>query len=187
MLPLFVADQPALDFLNTVFVVDGERVDVLRSDDDVARWLVAAGLRAQLVPARRGLVARAHALRDIVRALVEQRRAGKRLQLAELNGFLAQGHPTLAIAYDREGALQLERRFGAETAEQILMPLALAAVELLVDVDFALVRTCEREDCVLQFYDRTKSHRRRWCSMATCGNRHKVQTFRARQHTARAK
>jgi predicted RNA-binding Zn ribbon-like protein len=27
---------------------------------------------------------------------------------------------------------------------------------------------------VLFFYDTTKNHARRWCSMAFCGNRHKV-------------
>jgi predicted RNA-binding Zn ribbon-like protein len=32
---------------------------------------------------------------------------------------------------------------------------------------------------VLWFFDRTKSHRRRWCSMAVCGNRHKAARFRA--------
>lgn len=182
--PMFVADQPALDFLNTVFILEGEPIDVLQSDDDVARWLVAAKLLAQLppLPARKNaLLTRAHALRDTVRELVHQRRAGKRLQLAELNAFLALAPPTLAVAHDRGGAPRLEQRFGTDTPEQILMPLALSAVELLVDADFSLVRTCESEDCVLQFYDRTKSHRRRWCSMATCGNRHKVQTFRARQ------
>jgi predicted RNA-binding Zn ribbon-like protein len=31
------------------------------------------------------------------------------------------------------------------------------------------------------FYDRTKSHKRRWCSMALCGNRHKVAEFRKRR------
>jgi len=31
------------------------------------------------------------------------------------------------------------------------------------------------------FYDRTKSHRRRWCSMALCGNRAKARAHRERQ------
>ena len=36
----------------------------------------------------------------------------------------------------------------------------------------------------LMFYDRTKSHKRRWCSMALCGNRHKVAEFRKRRQSA---
>jgi predicted RNA-binding Zn ribbon-like protein len=30
------------------------------------------------------------------------------------------------------------------------------------------------------FYDRTKGHRRRWCTSTGCGNRAKVAAFRAR-------
>ncbi|MNR58262.1 CGNR zinc finger [compost metagenome] len=67
------------------------------------------------------------------------------------------------------------------TAEQYLAPLAEMAAQLLVEGDFNLVRECEHPDCVLWFYDRTKSHRRRWCSMALCGNRHKVAEFRKRK------
>lgn len=77
--------------------------------------------------------------------------------------------------------MRLEQRAATNTPEQMLMPVALAAAELFAHGDFDLVRGCEGPDCVLHFYDRTKSHRRRWRSMATCGNRAKVQTFRARQ------
>ena len=43
----------------------------------------------------------------------------------------------------------------------------------------ARVRACPGEDCGWLFYDATG--RRRWCSMASCGTRHKVRRFRARQ------
>ncbi|NEJ40784.1 CGNR zinc finger domain-containing protein, partial [Rhizobium ruizarguesonis] len=39
-------------------------------------------------------------------------------------------------------------------------------------------------DCTLFFLDTTKSHRRRWCSMALCGNRMKVAAFRSRKQEA---
>jgi predicted RNA-binding Zn ribbon-like protein len=51
----------------------------------------------------------------------------------------------------------------------------------LVAGDFSLIRRCEHPECVLWFYDRTKAHKRRWCSMALCGNRHKVAQFRKRK------
>nr|WP_254214234.1 CGNR zinc finger domain-containing protein [Burkholderia multivorans] len=35
---------------------------------------------------------------------------------------------------------------------------------------------------MLWFLDRTKSHRRRWCSKALCGNRQKVAAFRRRHN-----
>jgi predicted RNA-binding Zn ribbon-like protein len=66
----------------------------------------------------------------------------------------------------------------------LLVPVAEAMAELLETGDYQLVRRCENPNCTLLFYDRTKSHRRRWCSMAICGNRMKVAAFRARQREA---
>lgn len=178
--PLFLADDRALDLLNTLQRVDGAEVDALQSDDDVTRWLVQAGIFEE-APARRGLLKRARELREIVRELVQRRMAKKRLDTTALNAFLALGRQTPVLVQDRTGEVRLEQRAATDTAEQMLMPVALAAAELLAQGNFDLVRSCESQDCVLLFYDRTKSHRRRWCSMATCGNRAKVQTFRARQ------
>jgi predicted RNA-binding Zn ribbon-like protein len=130
---------------------------------------------------RKGLLGAVRELREVVRELVRRRKAHKRLDLVALNAFLAQGRQEPVLIQDRAGEVRLEQRFSTNTAEHLLMPIALAAAELLANGDFDLVRACESSDCVLQFYDRTRSHRRRWCSTATCGNRAKVQTFRARQ------
>jgi predicted RNA-binding Zn ribbon-like protein len=61
-----------------------------------------------------------------------------------------------------------------------LGPVAESLVGLVTNDKFELVRQCEAHDCVLLFHDLSKSHRRRWCSMATCGNRMKVAAFRSR-------
>ncbi|WP_443691321.1 CGNR zinc finger domain-containing protein [Pseudomonas sp.] len=37
----------------------------------------------------------------------------------------------------------------------------------------AKIKQCE--GCTWLFIDTSKNHRRRWCSMATCGNRAKAQ------------
>jgi len=67
---------------------------------------------------------------------------------------------------------------------KILQSLINAAAELIGAGDFALVKRCEHPECVYWFYDNTKSRRRRWCSMALCGNRYKVAQHRLR--TAKA-
>lgn len=41
--PLQIGDHLALDFLNTVAQVDGEPHDFFQCDEDVVRWLEAAG------------------------------------------------------------------------------------------------------------------------------------------------
>jgi predicted RNA-binding Zn ribbon-like protein len=63
----------------------------------------------------------------------------------------------------------------------LLVPIAEAAADLLCAGNFEYLRKCENPACVLLFYDTTKNHRRRWCSMAACGNRAKVAQFYQRQ------
>ena len=41
-------------------------------------------------------------------------------------------------------------------------------------------RRCADPTCLTVFYDRTKNHSGRWCSMQSCGNRNKVRAFRER-------
>jgi predicted RNA-binding Zn ribbon-like protein len=178
-----LADHPALALLNTVFMADGELVDSLQSSADVLQWLALAGqpTEPQVKRPPASLLATTRTLREIIRAAVERRKAGKTIDLKSLNAFLAQSRSHLEIFSAKGGALKLERRWQSRTPEEILAPLAEAAAELLTAGDFNLIRRCEDRECVLWFYDRTRSHHRRWCSMATCGNRNKVAAFRERQ------
>jgi predicted RNA-binding Zn ribbon-like protein len=177
-----LADQPALDLLNTVLRTDAGIVDTLQGDDDVLRWLARAGfLDAKAAPQlRRGsLLSAARTLRETLRPLVVARKSGRRLDPAPLNHFLSKGTSHQELV--RSGsALTSTRRYDLTTPEGVLAPLAEAAADLLANADFSLVRRCEGAGCVLWFYDRTKAHRRRWCSMQACGNRNKVAEFRAR-------
>ena len=47
----FIGDHPAIDFVNTVRVVDGEVTDTLRSDGDVKVWLGLAAVPVAAKPA----------------------------------------------------------------------------------------------------------------------------------------
>ena len=94
-----------------------------------------------------------------------------------LNTFLADAISHLELG-TRERRINLERVYVARDARQFLAPLAEAIAELLANCDFDLVRHCEGESCVLWFYDRTKGHRRRWCTAEGCGTRARVAAFR---------
>lgn len=186
MEPIFLADHPALDLLNTTSRIGGQLVDQLQSDADVLRWLALADIP---VPARApspagSFLADTRLLRETLRTLVEKRKAHKHGNPDLLNEFLARSKSHPHLVWDKASEPRLEHRRKQETPRQILGPLANAAAELLVDGDFNLIRTCEDPTCVLWFYDHTKSHHRRWCSMATCGNRHKVAAYRQRQAQA---
>jgi predicted RNA-binding Zn ribbon-like protein len=64
-----------------------------------------------------------------------------------------------------------------------LSPPARSAAELIVEGPTAPVRRCANPKCVLFFYDDSRSHRRRWCSMAACGNRMKVAAHAQRRQS----
>ncbi|MGH8445660.1 MAG: CGNR zinc finger domain-containing protein [Solimonas sp.] len=181
--PYRIADHPALDLLNTVASPEGAPVDFWQSDADVERWLEVLDPNTPSGgTAKRGaLLNEARRLREAVRELVEQRKAGKRSDPAVLNEYLREAGSYAQLEWSRTGAPSLARVHAQGTPRARLGPLAESAAQLLADGDFTLVRCCEHPDCILWFYDRTKSHRRRWCNMATCGNRYKVAEFRKRQ------
>jgi predicted RNA-binding Zn ribbon-like protein len=102
------------------------------------------------------------------------------LNLTALNRILAKGSSHCELTGTKAGGLAVTQRYDLGTPEALLAPLAEAVAEFLATADFNLVRACEGVDCVLWFYDRTKAHRRRWCSMEVCGNRNKIARFRSR-------
>ena len=180
-LPLVLADHPALDLLNTRMVVEGQRRDLLNSDVDAARWLeqIGFGLATDVAVGDGQLLARLRKLRDCIEGLLAARRENRVADPAALNAFLLRVVPQLV--WEEAGAPVLDRLHQGDAGHQRLGRLAYAAAELLAEGDFSLVRKCESAECSLMFYDRTKSHKRRWCSMALCGNRHKVAEFRKRR------
>jgi predicted RNA-binding Zn ribbon-like protein len=63
----------------------------------------------------------------------------------------------------------------------LLAAIARSAAEILVEGREARLRSCANPGCELFFCDKSRTHRRRWCSMAICGNRHKVASFARRR------
>jgi CGNR zinc finger len=43
------------------------------------------------------------------------------------------------------------------------------------------VKECASRTCTAVFYDRSKNRSGKWCSMRSCGNKHKVRAWRRRQ------
>ena len=62
-----------------------------------------------------------------------------------------------------------------------LRPVVSSAVELLTSPKLERLRRCGSDTCYWLFIDETKNCSRRWCEMASCGNRMKVRRHRARQ------
>lgn len=180
---LMLSDHPALDFLNTEVLINGELVDFLQTDDDVLRWLARAGWPVGKITEKfqQGeLLSLAGGLRAVIRGSVERRKTGT-FDSGIMNLFLYDAHSHLQLIPDKKGGLRLERQWNPETLKEVLGPLTESAAELLVSGDFEMIKRCEDAECVLWFYDHTRGHRRRWCSMARCGTRNKVAAFRQRE------
>ena len=59
-------------------------------------------------------------------------------------------------------------------AADVLAPVLWSAADLLLDAPRRRVRQCANHQCRWLFLDASKSGTRRWCDMASCGNRAKA-------------
>ena len=182
--PLFLADNLALDFINTEYGTGDERRDCFESDLGVLEWLETAGLVPTGTEAPAGLLAEACLLRDAARTVVHAAMASVAADLTVVNSVLRKGHPETRLQWDEETQrYRVDLHADARSSASLLWPVADALVKLVTDDKFEYVRQCEAHNCILLFHDLSKSHRRRWCSMATCGNRMKVAAFRNRKNS----
>ena len=141
-------------------------------------------------------VSQAREVREWFRRFVSKH-AGKPLgprvlhDLAPLNELLARDKAYRQIeigvtgdgrGYDGENprALRWRAKRRWDSPKSLLLPIAEAMGDLACQKDLTLVRKCEGPTCTLWFLDVSKSHGRRWCSMAVCGNRAKAAAHRVR-------
>jgi predicted RNA-binding Zn ribbon-like protein len=127
-------------------------------------------------------------LRECLRAVfaaVEERREFPRAWVAPINEILrvTEGHDELVPQESRWRMEFIARESGLEW---LLAAIARSAAELIVEGEAAPVKRCANPECRLFFYDDSRTRQRRWCSMAVCGNRHKVAAFLRRKHGRRA-
>lgn len=194
MMPLFLGGHVGIDFLNTAFEPDGEHVEVIGDGAALAAWLVAAKLMSEAQTARLlrrlgakgadAAAANVRKLREWARAWLERwrksPRADYRAELATLNEYLSK-EATSRQVVRTDGGFRFETESQIDTAEELLALLAAKIASLIAEEDPGLLRACAGPGCTLWFVDRTKAHRRLFCSAATCGNRAKVAAFRERQ------
>jgi predicted RNA-binding Zn ribbon-like protein len=118
-------------------------------------------------------------LRDAIRALIEAQGgspiSAEDAELIDRIGLAAGLHPHFHTAH----APTLEPK-GRGVAAAFGTVVAIAFVGAF-DGSFEHLKLCADESCRAVFYDRSKNHSGRWCSMATCGNRNKVRSWRDRQ------
>jgi predicted RNA-binding Zn ribbon-like protein len=175
--------ETCLEFVNTLDREDGAPVDRLPDPQSAVDWFVAHGLvhpeRAR-EPADRLLervrTVRA-ALRDVVDAVAEDRAADGRA-LATINRTLTR-RDAIELVPAPDGA-RVDHRHVGDPIDGALARLTDPLVDLVAAGDAHRLRVCASDTCRWAFYDTSRTGRRRWCDMATCGNRAKAARHRAR-------
>ena len=182
----------ALALLGTLAPTGGAPGDRLRTPEQLLAWLDEHGLGGDRLeelagsPAETALLLReARRLRDDVARALDAFRARRAVPPDALYGIdriLAQRCVSRRLR--GEGArLRLEESVASPSLAGLLAPVALSAAELVTGAEPRRVRRCAATDCGAWFLDTSKGGRRRWCSMATCGNRAKAARHRRRQRS----
>lgn len=193
---LFLGGHPAVDFLNTAFTPDGNTVDTIGNGRAFVDWLVAAGLldraTASSLARRFGIKAldasaeEARRFRERTRAWLSRWRDAPegdyRAEVSALNKLLERIATRWEVVAEPE--MTLIQRPRIDTADALLGLVAAQIGALIAHEDPALLKECAGSGCSLWFLDRTKAHRRRFCTASVCGNRAKVSAFRERQRSA---
>lgn len=152
-----------LDLVNTVWVEGGERGDLLADEAGARVFLDAHGFDAPAdAAARRALREAREALRTWL--------AGRDSPTAKhaVNAVLARGSQRPLLG---PGGAEVE--VDAPAAWRVPWLCAAALVPLL-ETRADRIRGCANPECVLWFLDTSRPGTRRWCLMATCGNRDKA-------------
>lgn len=122
-------------------------------------------------------------LREVAERILAHRSIPK-LEIAAISDVFGRTTGRWELAKTKTGfVLEFRPRF--DHPDQLLGPIAESACDLLCHRDWSRLKRCANPACGLYFYDTTRNHRRRWCSMKTCGNRMKVAAFHRRQRAAR--
>ena len=193
-----IGGNAAIDFVNTASSWTRDPVDRLGGPKAFGDWASVAGLLYgdDLERLEKEIAADPKGVAEFYKEMTELRAALYRIffaatentqadarDLDRLNDWKVRAARHCAIRQDEDGF----RRGCADEApalERAMRQIFDAAEELLLSGRLDRLRTCGGDDCEWMFLDLSKNGKRRWCSMATCGNEHKVKAFRKRKKEA---
>jgi predicted RNA-binding Zn ribbon-like protein len=178
------------DFINTLEydANDGHPNEHLPTAERAVEWFATRGLiHAESLETRdrdlERILAVRTALREVADAVVEHR-APKRGALDRVNRALRARSATELVADD--DGVGIGHRHVGDPIDDALARVTEPLVQELASGNPDRLRVCANDMCRWVFYDESRAGHRRWCSMASCGNRAKAARHRARQKEAKA-
>ena len=193
-----VAPMPLLRVQAFVNTLDLDlRTDMLANAEEACAWLSDAGLRDAGQdeadwpgPGFGDDLRLARAARESIRALIGRDDRSEPLtpgELEPLETVLRQAQPRLDVTAD--GRVVLSAASPAQGPGRLvdgILGLLLIIRDAQADGTWDRLKLCGNPDCQWAFYDRSHSRRGAWCDMASCGNRLKNRSLRARRSADRA-
>src|SRR5215475_1841657 len=155
--------------------------DVLAHAEEARAWLAEAGLRDPGQPDLPADLQLARTVRESLRAMIARNTGGPPLSEAELRPLRqVTSEATLRLEVTAGGQVRLETGEDAERLADGLAGLLLTISGAQADGSWDRMKLCGNPDCLWAFYDRSHS-RQGACDMASCGNRLKNRSLRARR------
>lgn len=183
-----------MDFLNTTLTPRGRREELIGDGQAFVAWLVDAGLLDASIASKLrhrfgasaldGVAAKARKVREWSRDWILRWRdapdSSYEPEINHLNNLLKQANTCFKVVITK-GHLQMARHCRMDSADELIALVAEQIALLITSERPSLVKCCAGLECTLWFLDRTKAHRRLFCSADVCGNRAKVAAFRKRR------
>jgi predicted RNA-binding Zn ribbon-like protein len=189
--------EDTFDFLNTDDTDNGFPLEKLPTLDAALIWFVDRGVvhleganrvRAQAavshdLEARE--LDRVHAVRSALREVahsISEHRAPDVGALDTVNRAL-HARQVIELVPAPDGC-SVDHRHVGDPVDDALARLTEPLVTELTDGHPERIKICASDTCEWIFYDDSRTSRRRWCDMSTCGNRAKAARHRARLKAA---
>ncbi|WP_119461404.1 CGNR zinc finger domain-containing protein [Rhodospirillaceae bacterium SYSU D60014] len=194
----FLGNAAWLDFVNTELSNGDDKIELLTGFDAFMRW----GREAKLIDRGEGHVLENAAPERFHPDAVFEEALALRAELRKAVGDLTNGqtpgsplldqinkllgdHPAVLSLKRTEGTWQIGSKPVVTGPRSVLARVAEDFARFMATADPMLLRRCASERCQIYFYDTSKNHTRRWCSMEFCGNRAKVAGHRSRLQRSR--
>jgi predicted RNA-binding Zn ribbon-like protein len=200
-IPELMPEPPSTDlwvrFVNTLSYTNGQATDHVATADALLAWLrparllseraastERAALRDDPADAARRLESFGQ-LRGVIRAAAEEITTSgspSRGTVRDLNHVLRDGLHFHQLEMNADGTAYGLARVG-DRLDQARATIAGTLAEFVARGRVDRLRICANPGCREVFVDRSRTGRRRWCDMRTCGNQAKVARHRARRRT----
>jgi predicted RNA-binding Zn ribbon-like protein len=168
----FDTGSPGLNLLTTLGQRCGDAVERMGTPERLRDWLAGNGLPS--VPVGTWELSAAVELREAAYRLLTGE--GSDDDVAVVDGWSSRAEPGPGLRRQPDGTLALQPP--PPSFASVLSGLARDLAGLAAAPPENL-RLCDSHVCGVLFLDTSRGHRRRWCSMARCGNVAKVTRFRS--------